>query len=222
MEARAGARHGVRIGVLAVLHKFNGRLEFSLHVHTMVTGGGLHRASNTWTARAYFEHDAPHDGVAQRGDCAAPLALEAKQLQTEASFHQVEELLCQQEGRRWIINIQSFKSKEHFLRYAGRYVRRPPIPQRRITSVKNGTVTFWAKDKKLRRRVYRECSLEEFVNRWAQHIPERVSAGSSQLRAVCAAFVSANLCCGLRNSRAASQTTSETPPLGGIHQTGFR
>ena len=64
-------------------------------------------------------------------------------------------------------------SKEHFLRYAGRYVRRPPIAQRRITYIGKGNVTFWFKDKKLRRRVYIQRSLEEFIDRWAQHIPER-------------------------------------------------
>jgi len=36
-----------------------------------------------------------------------------------------------------------------------------------------GIITFWYKDKKLRRRVYVTCSLEEFVARWGQHIPER-------------------------------------------------
>jgi hypothetical protein len=34
-------------------------------------------------------------------------------------------------------------------------------------------VRFWAKDKKLRRRITVECSLEEFIDRWQQHIPER-------------------------------------------------
>jgi hypothetical protein len=61
----------------------------------------------------------------------------------------------------------------HFLQYAGRYVRRPPIAQRRITYIGKQTVRFWYKDKKLRRRVYVQCSLKEFIDRWAQHIPER-------------------------------------------------
>src|SRR5262249_27612041 len=69
--------------------------------------------------------------------------------------------------------IQSFKSREHFLRYAGRYVRRPPIAQHRITFIGERSVRFWSKDKKQRRRVYVTCSLEEFIDRWAQHIPER-------------------------------------------------
>ena len=49
----------------------------------------------------------------------------------------------------------------------------PPIAQRRITYIGEGIVRFWAKDKRRQRRVYVECSLEEFIDRWAQHIPER-------------------------------------------------
>ena len=73
-----------------------------------------------------------------------------------------------------------FDDKWHFLQYAGRYVRRPPIAQRRITYIGKRTVTFWFKGKKtysfegkkLRPRIYMQCSLEEFIDRWAQHIPE--------------------------------------------------
>jgi Putative transposase len=100
-------------------------------------------------------------------------ALRAGRLYTTMDVAQMEEMLTQQENRWWSIKIQSFTSKEHFLRYAGRYVRRPPIAQRRIADVGERTVTFWFKDKKLRRRVFVQCSLEEFIDRWTQHIPER-------------------------------------------------
>ena len=82
-------------------------------------------------------------------------------------------MLTDQENRWWSIKIQSFRSRELFLRYAGRYVRRPPIAQRRITHIGKHSVTFWTKDKKLECRVYVQCSAEEFIDRWAQHIPER-------------------------------------------------
>lgn len=90
---------------------------------------------------------------------------------------QVEALLTNQECRWWRVKIQSFKSKAHFLLYAGRYVRRPPIAQYRITALDARTVTFWYKDKKLHRRVYVKCSPEQFVERWGQHIPEPYQHG---------------------------------------------
>src|SRR5271157_1057837 len=43
----------------------------------------------------------------------------------------------------------------------------------RITYIGKRTVTFWYKDKRLRRLAFVQCSLEEFIDRWAQHIPER-------------------------------------------------
>jgi hypothetical protein len=40
MQARVSAKYGLRIGVIAILHTFNGELNFNAHVHTMVTGEG--------------------------------------------------------------------------------------------------------------------------------------------------------------------------------------
>jgi len=82
-------------------------------------------------------------------------------------------MLSEQGKRWWNVNVQSLGSKEHFLKYAGRYVRRPPIAQRRITYIGERSVKFWTLDKKLGRRVNIECSLEEFIDRWSQHIPDR-------------------------------------------------
>jgi hypothetical protein len=65
---------------------------------------------------------------------------------------------------------QSFEDKQHFLKYAGRYTRRPPIAEHRITVITDEAVAFWYKDKKLHRKIEVGCSKEEFVARWAQHI----------------------------------------------------
>jgi Transposase zinc-binding domain/Putative transposase len=68
IRSQVGIRHGVRVGVIAILHTFNGRLEFNSHVHTMVTGGGLQAASNTWTPRVY----SIDEGLAEGRDRASP------------------------------------------------------------------------------------------------------------------------------------------------------
>jgi hypothetical protein len=86
---------------------------------------------------------------------------------------QIGEMLTEQENRWWSIKVQCFSSVEHFLGYAGRYIRRPPIAQHRISYIGDGRVKFWCKDKRQQRRVLVECSLQEFVDRWAQHVPER-------------------------------------------------
>jgi len=57
IQARISAKYGVRVGVIAILHTFNGKLEFNSHVHTMVTGGGLRGSSDIWVSRVYYGPD---------------------------------------------------------------------------------------------------------------------------------------------------------------------
>jgi Putative transposase/Transposase zinc-binding domain len=171
--ARVSAKYGLRVGVISILHTFNGELKFNSHVHTMVTGGGLHGSSDTWVSRVYYDRDALMEAWRKAVIELLRAAMRAGQLRTKMTVDQMEEMLTQQEKRWWSIKIQSFENKWHFLQYAGRYVKRPPIAQRRITSIEERTVTFWFKDKRLRRKVEVQCSLEEFIDRWAQHIPER-------------------------------------------------
>ena len=173
IQTKVNAQHGLRVGVIDILHTFNGKLEFNSHVHAMVTAGGLHESTGTWVPSIYHDHNRLMETWRRAVIALLRAALLAGQLSTTMTPGEVETLLAQQERRWWRVKIQSFKSKAHFLLYAGRYVRRPPIAQYRITALDARTVTFWYKDKKLHRRVYVKCSLEQFVERWGQHIPER-------------------------------------------------
>jgi len=171
--AHSNVRHGVQVGIIGILHTFNPKLEFNSHVHTMVTDGGLSETSASWVP--YIDYDSNEMMRSWKQAVIRLLrgALQSNQLRSELDREELEYLLAEQEKRFWRIKIQSFSTKEQFLLYAGRYVRRPPIAQKRITNITKQSVTFWAKDKRLRRRVLVTCSLEDFVDRWSQHIPER-------------------------------------------------
>jgi len=173
IETPMRAKYGLRVGVMAILHTFNGKLEFNSHVHTMVTAGGLYGLSDSWVRTVYYDRDELLENWRKAVIKLLRAALRAGQLVSALPVDELEVLLSEQEARWWSINIRSFKSKDHFLRYAGRYVRRPPIAQRRFTYVGERIVRFWYRDKKLRRKVFVQCSPEEFVDRWSQHIPER-------------------------------------------------
>ena len=80
-------------------------------------------------------------------------ALLAKALTSNLSNVELRTVLRTQYERWWSIDIDHFASKEHFLRYAGRYVRRPPIAQYRFVKITDREVRFWTKDKILKRRV---------------------------------------------------------------------
>jgi len=132
VQARVRTKYGLQIGVIAILHTFNGKLEFNSHVHMMVTAGGLDGSGNGWVARVFYERDPLMKAWRRAVVALLRAAGQTRQLLRTVPAEQLAALLTEQENRWWSIKIQSFKSKEHFLRYAGRYVRRPPIAQHRI------------------------------------------------------------------------------------------
>lgn len=173
IQTRVSVRFGLRVGVMAILHTFNGKLEFNSHVHILVTAGGLYGLSDSWVPTVFYERNGLLESWRRAVIKLLRAALRGGQLVSALAVDELETLLSEQETRWWSVKIQSFKSKARFLGYAGRYVRRPPIAQKRVTFVGERIVRFWYKDKKIRRRIDVECSPEEFVERWSQHIPER-------------------------------------------------
>jgi putative transposase/transposase-like zinc-binding protein len=164
------ARHGLQAGIIAVLHTFNGRLEFNSHVHTMVTAGGRQLSSGKWIRSVYYDRDLLTDLWRTAVLKLLRTALRSGLLTTKLTRDEAEAMLVEQE-RWWSVKIQSVNSTEHLLQYSGRYVRRPPIAQYRIIHIGNKMIRFLSKDKVLKRFVVAECTLEEFIDRWAQHIP---------------------------------------------------
>jgi len=172
LRAEALGKHSIQIGVIAILHTFNGKLGFNPHVHTMVTAGGLQR-SGKWIPCVYYDQDRVTEHWRKSVIQLLRAALRTGMLQSEKTVDQVEAHLAHEENRWWNIKIKTLGSKEQFLRYAGRYARRPPIAQRRITHIDEDNVTFWYRDKKLHRQLEVKYTLEQFIDLWAQHIPER-------------------------------------------------
>ncbi len=93
IEARVGAKYGLRVGVIAVPHTFNGKLEFNSHVHTMVTGGGLYGSSDSWVSRVYYERDPLMEAWRRAVIALLRAALQAGQLRATTTVEQMEELL---------------------------------------------------------------------------------------------------------------------------------
>jgi hypothetical protein len=165
----ARTRYGVEAGVMPIVHTFNGKLEFNSHVHALVRAGHLNRPGSS----IFFDRDQLMRSWKRLIVALIRAASTGGYVASQMSDDDVERLLRREEMRDWKIHVQRFDGKEHFLRYAGRYVRRPPIAQRRIVSVANGAVRFWYNHKRSQQREYVTYTIEEFIDHWAQHIPKR-------------------------------------------------
>src|SRR6266566_3860091 len=104
-------------------------------------------------------------------------ALKATELNVDLNRESVRAIFKTQYGRTWNIYIARFQSKSQFLRYAGRYIRRPPIAEHRFVSITDQEVQFLTKDLKQKRVVTTRYSLLEFVAILTEHVPDHYRHG---------------------------------------------
>ena len=173
----AKATYGVHLHVLVVTHTFGRHLNFHPHLHILISGGGLRRSEGRWIPTLSFERH----GIMQIWREAIITYLwevsNSKELRSDLNKERLRAILRTQYGRTWNIYIARFQSKAQFLRYAGRYIRRPPIAEHRFVNITDREVEFLTKDLKQKRVVKTRYSLQEFVAVLAEHVPEHYGHG---------------------------------------------
>jgi hypothetical protein len=167
------ATYGVRVLIMVVPHTFGRRLNFNAHLHILVSAAGLREVDNRWIGPLCFGGAA----LMRRWRFAVITllreAVKANLLESELSTSNLKVALTEQYERWWNIDIANFKSKSQFLRYAGRYIRHPPIAEHRFSEISDHGVAFWRRDLKLKKKVLTEYSIEDFVSALAEHVPDR-------------------------------------------------
>jgi hypothetical protein len=169
----AKAQYGVRLIIIVVQQTFGGLLNFVPHLHVMVSAGGLQEFQGRWVQRLkYLE-----DGLmcAWRYAVVALLseAHRQKALKSGLSGEELTDMFAAQYKRPWNIFISRANFKSHFLKHDGRYIRRPPVAQHRLTVVGNAEVEYLAKDTKNKTFVPRHYIEQDFVDGLMQHVPDR-------------------------------------------------
>ena len=163
------AQYGVTPIILVIPHTFGRRLNFHPHLHILASAGGLNVRENRWV---HFRDIDKY--VLMYWWRFAVVHYLASVLGSEAEdLDAFGEVLGRQSKRPWNIHIKRFSSKWHFLRYAARYLRRPPIAEDRFISATDEHVEYWANDLKLKAWVKIKVSVEEFLELLIQHVPDR-------------------------------------------------
>ena len=169
----ATLKYGVRLLIMVIPHTFGGRLNFNSHLHVLVSAGGLQESEGRWITDLAFDKEKLMPMWRFAVITFLREALLAKALTSNPSKVELRTVLRTQYERWWSIHIDHFESKKHFLLYAGRYVRRPPIAHYRFTKVTDREVRLWTKDKILKRRVDVSYTPQEFVATLAEQVPNR-------------------------------------------------
>jgi hypothetical protein len=173
LQQWAWGRYRVRLGGMVIQHTFGGRLNHNPHLHIMVSAGGLRIAEAGWQKSIKFDREeimslwrfavtsylwkGHRDGLLRKSSLPA----------------EFNDLIVEQAQRRWNVHITAQMSKKHFLGYAGRYIRRLPISQKRILEVTAQEVVYESKDTRRKTLLKTRSTPAEFVAILSQHVLDR-------------------------------------------------
>jgi hypothetical protein len=172
----ARSRYGANVLIIVVQHTFGGFLNFYPHLHVLVSASGLRVSNGTGIARLSFDESTQLELMkAWRYAVVAYLAeaFKWKVLKSGMSSQAIKTMFAEQYKRKWNIHITRRMSKAHFLKYVGRYIRRPPVAKHRLTRITDKTVEYLAKDTKNDRFVKVRYSNEEFVAILEEQVQDR-------------------------------------------------
>jgi len=175
-------RHlGGQLGFTAILHTWGQNLGQHVHLHCVVTGGGLAGDGARWIpARRGFLFPVRALSKVFRGKYLAALreASACGQLPPDLSGR---ELLRRLGGTPWVVYAKPpFGGPEQVLAYLGRYTHRIAIGNERLLALCDGHVHFRWRDYADRHRAkVMALPAEEFLRRFLLHV---VPAGFQRIR----------------------------------------
>src|SRR5579872_517851 len=169
--------YGVSVQMIVVPHTFGRHLNFNTHLHILVSAGGLRSSDSSWIPSLGINKNAVMRIWKNAVITFLLKALEAKVLKHNSGLGDLRTVLHTQSKRWWSIDIDYLASKAHFLRYAARYIRRPPIAQHRFLKITHHEVEFLTNDLRKKRPVKTQYSTREFVAALAEHVPDRYRHG---------------------------------------------
>lgn len=172
---------GGQAGFTAVLHTWDQKLLYHVHLHCVIAGGALAYDGKRWLAarrnylfpvrelsRAFRSHFLQGlQRAFRRGEFVFPGRLAA--LAETAAF---AAFLGRVAAKDWVVYSQPpFGGPEKVLEYLSRYTHRVAISNRRLLDIAEGKVTFEYRDRREGGRVKQlTIRADEFIRRFLQHV----------------------------------------------------
>ena len=149
---------GAHIGMTAVLHTHNRRLDYHPHIHVVLPGGGVDKAKKQWKKKKskYLFNE-----------FALAKVFRARFLQAliQAGFSLPNSL-----PRKWVVHCTHVGKGLSALKYLSRYLYRGVIGENNIVSNQNGNVTFKYVQSRTGKTAYRTVKGEDFLWLVLQHV----------------------------------------------------
>lgn len=163
-------------GFLAILHTWDQKLNAHFHLHCIIAGGVFSKDDSRWIACKndyLFNQDAL--SLVFRGKFMQRMseAIKSENLKfTGQSFKELKNTLF---NKKWVASVRDPVNRpDYVLEYLARYTHRVAIANSRIKALKDGMVTFTAKNRKKNCTELITIDAVEFIRRFLLHsLPKR-------------------------------------------------
>jgi len=149
---------GANIGMTAVLHTHNRRLDYHPHIHVVVPGGGVDKAKKQWKKKK---------DKFLFNEFALAKVFRARFLQ---ALNNAGLCLPNSVPRKWVVDCTHVGNGLSALKYLSQYLYRGVISEKKIISNQYGQVTFKYINSKTGNTRYRTVKGEDFLWLVLQHV----------------------------------------------------
>jgi len=149
---------GADIGMTAVLHTHNRRLDYHPHIHVLVPGGGVDKARKQWKKKKdkYLFNE-----------FALAKVFRARFLD---ALNKTGLCLPNSLPDKWVVDCKHVGKGLSALKYLSRYLYRGVISENNIVSNQNGYITFKYGESRTGKNRYRTVKGEDFLWLVLQHV----------------------------------------------------
>jgi len=152
---------GAQIGMTAVLHTNNRRLDYHPHIHVVVPGGGIDKKRRQWKKLK---------GKYLFNEFSLASVFRARFL---AALNEKAFAIPDKTPSKWVANVRHVGSGLPALQYLSRYLYRGVISEKNIILNHNGSVTFQYTDSNTGKSKRRTLAGEDFLHLILQHVLPR-------------------------------------------------
>ena len=159
------------LGVLAILHSWDQKLNAHFHLHCLVAGGAVSKDKKQWmpVKNDYLFNEEALSQVF-RGKFMEKLEQVRKTGAIQFAGRAYDDFRNMLYKKSWVVSVREpVKHPENVLEYLARYTHRVAIANSRIKKLENGMVSFSAKNRKKQRTENITITAVEFIRRFLLH-----------------------------------------------------
>ena len=158
-------------GFLAILHTWDQKLHAHFHLHCIIAGGVVSTNHKRWIeckGDYLFNQDAL--SLVFRGKFIQRMSDAIKNENLKFAPNTYKKLKNTLFAKKWVVSVgDPVKRPDYVLKYLARYTHRVAIANSRIKALRDGRVTFTAKNRKKDRTEPITISAVEFIRRFLLH-----------------------------------------------------